>query len=90
MFTVNAFAVLMIAFVQATDKYHVVGILGYGHGFINQLSGGARVLQVDTGEHAVVSAGGVAYVSAGICHLVGRAGGAAYAVKWRYFIFGLE
>ena len=65
-FAVSVLAVLMIALVQTTEEQHHIGIAGHTQSLVAKLLGRTRVVEVLTGHHTVVFAGGITYIAAGI------------------------
>ena len=87
---VVAFAVLVVALVQAPDEDHRVGLAGRSHGIGDQLRLGTALAQILPGLHPVVVARHVADVTAFVDHFgfTGRSG--ADAFERRIFVPHLE
>ena len=88
--SVGVFTVLVCAFVQASDEYHVIGILRLCHCIGYELFCRPAFTKILTGSHAVVFSGDIAYIASLIDHLDIPACALPDSVQRRDFPLDLE
>ena len=83
-------AILVLAFVQASNKHHTVGLAGLIDGFGNELLGRAAFIQVLASGHAIVFAGYVAYIATHIFHFGPASHHGFDSIERKHFALNLQ